>query len=83
MPEVARYEPRLALDGGADGYDAYRALLPQLRDSLTADGIAVLELGHGQADTASALAHSCGFATSIRLDLAGICRVMVLSRGVG
>ncbi len=81
MPEVARYEPRLALEGGADGYDAYRNLLPRLRDSLAADGIAVLELGQGQADTVSALAHACGFATSIRLDLAGIGRAIVLSRG--
>ena len=30
MPEVAHYEPRRALDGGSDGYDAYRSILPNL-----------------------------------------------------
>ena len=48
MPDVALYEPRSALDGGADGLAAYRGLVPNLRGLLASDGIAVLELGVGQ-----------------------------------
>ena len=48
MPEVARYEPRRALDGGADGLDAYRAIAAALPSLLRSGGIAVLELGIGQ-----------------------------------
>ena len=50
MPEVAHYEPRRALDGGSDGYDAYRSILPSLGAALAADGTAILEVGAGQAD---------------------------------
>ena len=49
MPEVARHEPRRALDGGPDGLDAYRALLRRLPSLLNPGGVAVLELGAGQA----------------------------------
>ena len=49
MPEVADHEPRSALDGGADGYDAYRAIIADLNNCLTPAGVAVLELGQGQA----------------------------------
>ena len=82
MPEVARYEPRRALDGGSDGYDAYRSILPNLGDALAADGTAVLEVGVGQAATVSALARERGFAASTRRDLAGIARAIVLSRRI-
>jgi release factor glutamine methyltransferase len=80
MPEVARHEPRRALDGGADGCDAYRAILGDLPDRLLPGGIAILELGAGQAADVSSLARQAGFATSLHLDLAGIPRALVLSR---
>jgi release factor glutamine methyltransferase len=48
-PEVSRHEPRAALDGGADGLDAYRALAGLVPRLLRAGGHAVLELGAGQA----------------------------------
>jgi len=54
-PEVSRYEPRLALDGGADGLDAYRALLPDLRRLLRADGFAALEIAPTQGGAVEAL----------------------------
>lgn len=47
-PEVARYEPQLALDGGADGLDAYRALAPIIARRLVLGGVAALEIGLGQ-----------------------------------
>jgi release factor glutamine methyltransferase len=80
MPEVARHEPRRALDGGTDGYDAYRTILPRLNDLLGPDGIAILELGHEQANYVRCLAREAGFASSLRVDLAEISRAIVLSR---
>jgi release factor glutamine methyltransferase len=80
MPEVARHEPRRALDGGNDGYDAYRTILPDLDRLLEPNGIAILELGHGQANYVSHLAGKAGFDTSLRVDLAEIPRAIALSR---
>jgi len=79
MPEVAHHEPRRALDGGADGFDAYRAIVPRLAHHLEPDGAAVLELGVGQANYVAGLARNAGLAVSLRLDLAEISRAMVLT----
>jgi release factor glutamine methyltransferase len=46
--EVREHDPRLALDGGADGLDAYRALIPQSAAALAAGGALVVEAGQGQ-----------------------------------
>jgi release factor glutamine methyltransferase len=56
MPEVSRYEPRLALDGGPDGLDLYRRLLPQLAVALAKPGLAVLECDPRQAEELNMLA---------------------------
>ena len=80
MPEVWRYEPRRALDGGADGLDAYRGILLALPALLATDGGAVLELGIGQGPDVAALARSVGFTTRFHPDLAGIDRAIVLQR---
>jgi release factor glutamine methyltransferase len=80
MPEVARFEPTSALDGGPDGLDAYRRILPALPGSLTAGGIAVVELGQCQAEAVVGLALDVGFTTAMRADLAGIPRAMLLTR---
>jgi release factor glutamine methyltransferase len=79
MPEVADHEPRLALDGGQDGYDAYRTLLPQLVHHLGPQGTAILELGLGQANYVVELAQEVGLNGSLRLDLAEIPRAIVLN----
>jgi release factor glutamine methyltransferase len=79
MPEVARYEPKQALDGGGDGYDAYRAILPNLKHSLESGGSAILELGQGQAKYVFDLAREVGLDASLRLDLAQIPRTIVLT----
>ncbi|WP_428487291.1 peptide chain release factor N(5)-glutamine methyltransferase [Rhodopila sp.] len=81
MPEVALYEPRLALEGGADGYDAYRTLMPRLRQALASGGAAILELGVGQADVMRVLARSHGFRVEFWTDLGGIVRACVLTLG--
>jgi len=80
MPEVALCEPRLALDGGPDGLAAYRCLIPGLDRLLTVHGVAVLEVGEGQADPVSALGREVGFAVATRRDLTGIARAVVLNR---
>lgn len=81
MPEVRKYDPFIALFGGADGLDAYRALLPQAYRHLDAEGLLLLELGAGQADAVEALAVDAGFKmVERRADLAGIQRVLILSK---
>ncbi|HYD72835.1 MAG TPA: peptide chain release factor N(5)-glutamine methyltransferase [Candidatus Binatia bacterium] len=76
-PEVARFEPRLALDGGADGLDAYRAIIPRLPRLLRPGGLFALEVGKGQAEAVTALAQVHGLSTEPpRRDLAGIPRVV-------
>jgi release factor glutamine methyltransferase len=79
MPEVARHEPRAALDGGVDGYDAYRAIVPRLRHHLTLHGAAVLELGQGQASYVVGCARKAGLTASVHLDLGKIPRAIVLT----
>jgi len=77
QPEVARFEPRLALDGGADGLDAYRRLMPHLARLGKAGALVALEVGQGQADAVARLLGATGFAeTGSRRDLGGIDRVV-------
>lgn len=79
MPEVAGHEPALALDGGPDGLDAYRAILAQLPRLLAPGGLAVLELGQGQAEAVGALARAAGLGVlGCRNDLGGIPRALLL-----
>jgi release factor glutamine methyltransferase len=76
-PEVARFEPRLALDGGADGLNAYRAICARLPRLLRPGGAFALEVGVGQAVAVSALARAAGLSTEPpRRDLAGVPRVV-------
>ena len=48
-PEISRYEPRLALDGGPDGLDFYRRIAEGVSGRLTGRGFVALEVGDGQA----------------------------------
>jgi release factor glutamine methyltransferase len=81
MPEVTRYEPRGALDGGLDGFAAYRRLLPGLPRLLHPEGVAVLELGAGQLTPVAELALRAGLRVAARPDLRGIPRALILRRG--
>lgn len=79
MPEVARYEPASALDGGADGLAAYRLILSDLPRLLAPGGLAVLELGEGQGPAVSVLARAEGLLVAgQKADLAGIDRALIL-----
>lgn len=77
-----RLEPRLALDGGADGLDAYRALLGAAAEHLETDGRLVLEHGAEQRPALVALASQHGWRiAAAHDDLAGRARVLVLEAG--
>lgn len=47
--EVRNFEPRVALDGGADGLEFYRRLADEVKSYLLTDGMLILECGEGQA----------------------------------
>ncbi len=79
MPEVAQHEPASALDGGADGLDAYRRLAEALPGLLAPGGLAVLELGIGQRPAVEALALRHGLRPAgCRPDLGGMERALLL-----
>jgi release factor glutamine methyltransferase len=81
-PEVAFHDPRRALDGGPDGLESYRVLVPETARLLRKGGLAAFELGAGQAQPVAALMRYAGLVTSeIRRDLAGSERCLVVRHG--
>jgi release factor glutamine methyltransferase len=81
-PEVARYDPARALDGGADGLDAYRTIVAALPFLLRDGGTAAFEVGDGQADDVLGLLATADFeALECVRDLSGVARC-VLARAV-
>ncbi len=84
-PEVSAFEPRLALDGGADGLQAYRILARQLPRLLSRHGAAFLEVGDGQADPVAGLMEAGGdlSVVAVRQDLSGVSRCLAVTRDDG
>ena len=83
-PEVAAYEPRLALSGGADGLAAYRRLVPQAAGLLAPGGLVALEVGLGQAETVAGLLTDAGLCTIGKArDLAGLDRCLLARKQPG
>ncbi len=77
QPEVRDFEPLLALDGGPDGLDCYRALVPTAAGQLTAHGWLVVEIGIGQGLVVQELFALAGFSAIFTAkDPAGIVRVV-------
>ena len=77
-PEVALYDPCLALDGGADGLGAYRALVVDLARLLQPGAVLVIEVGFSQAPAVAAMLRASGMAIEgCERDLAGIARCVV------
>ena len=76
--EVKKFEPRLALDGGKDGMDSYKSILPNIIDILKPEGKIFLEIGHNQQNLINKIANKCEliFKDSNK-DLSGIIRVLV------
>ena len=80
-PEVREYDPALALDGGADGLDAYRAIAAQAPGLLADGGRLIVELGAGQEPAVRALFTKAGLEAGVaRPDLAGIPRALSAKR---
>lgn len=82
LPRAARFEPRLALDGGPDGLTAIGRLLDSLPSSLAEGGTALLEIGGDQGGAiADEVARRLpGWSCSVELDLARLPRVARLGR---
>ena len=59
--EVKKYDPRIALDGGADGLDFYRRITEQARKRLNSNGVLMFELGVGQAQAVRKILKDNGF----------------------
>lgn len=76
------WEPRAALDGGRDGLDLIRRLLSRLPERLATGGVALLEIGAGQADAVRELAGALPMSAVIETvpDLSGIERVVRIAR---
>ncbi|SFF78531.1 release factor glutamine methyltransferase [Novosphingobium sp. CF614] len=78
---VRDHEPHGALFAGPEGLDAYRVLVPQLPALLAPGGVAVVEIGHRQAEPVGAIGAAAGLAAHLHRDLAGRPRVLVFSAG--
>lgn len=77
-PEVALHEPGIAIDGGPDGLDCYRRIVPGLARHLSPGGVVVLEHGPNQGSHIVSLASPCGLGMVVSArDLAGRRRVLV------
>jgi len=61
QPEVREYEPMTALDGGADGLDYYRTIIPAAPEHLVPGGWLLVEVGIGQAEAVQEMFASAGF----------------------
>ncbi len=80
--EVSRWEPRTALDGGADGFDFYRRIANQAWPNLISDGAVVLEIGADTGDAVAKLFNGTGRYASAKIfqDYAGRDRVIVAQK---
>ncbi len=75
---MARFDPRLALAGGPDGLDAYRAIVEQLPDLLNRGGHVVFEVGAGQAKAVAGMISAAGITLiGTRRDLSGVERAVI------
>jgi len=79
--EIRDWEPAEALDGGEDGLDYYRIIIPEARNYLKGYGCLMLELGISQADAVKQMAENAGFQNiSLIKDYAGIERILILKK---
>ena len=77
MPEVRKFEPMGALDGGEDGLEFYRKIITDAPNHLNPGGILCFEIGYNQGESVSSLMRERGFAqVEIKKDIAGNDRVV-------
>jgi release factor glutamine methyltransferase len=79
-PEIAFYEPRIALDGGKDGLDSLRVIINQAPSFLKPAGYLILEIGYDQKQKISNIVNNCGKYESVHIvkDYGGHDRVAVM-----
>ena len=82
-PTVRDHEPAGALFAGPDGLDDYRVLVPQLPGLLAEQGVALVEIGHTQAEAVAAIGMSAGLSARLHLDLAERPRVLEFKKALG
>lgn len=80
MPSVMAHEPHGALFSGPEGLDDYRILIPQLPGLLAPGGVALVEIGHTQAEAVTALAEAAGLAVTLHRDLGDRPRALEMRR---
>ena len=79
-PEIA-WEPRCALDGGADGLDGFHAVMDGAARLLAVDGVAAFEIGDGQARAVGDPMRAAGFGGVVEhRDLSGAVRCLSVRR---
>jgi release factor glutamine methyltransferase len=66
-PDIKNFEPRLALDGGPDGLDFYRTVIPHMHSYLKAGGFVALEIGADQGQAVAELFAEAGNYSSVRI----------------
>jgi len=74
--DVHDYEPHLALDGGNDGLNFYRAIVNNISFSLKKGGLLAFEVGCGLAPAVKELMETCFDRVTVEKDIAGIDRVV-------
>ncbi|MDD4615822.1 MAG: peptide chain release factor N(5)-glutamine methyltransferase [Alphaproteobacteria bacterium] len=81
QPAVRNYDPILALEGGEDGLDPYRTVIPSLPRLLKSGGFAGIELGDGQTNEVGRMLKQSGFTDiSLYADFRGFERVFVVRK---
>lgn len=77
-PSVKNYEPHMALDGGEDGLDFYRAILQNFTPALKPGGYVCFEFGMGQQDAVCAILESHEYQViQLREDVRGVVRAVM------
>jgi release factor glutamine methyltransferase len=77
-PGVAEHEPGEALFAGPDGLDDYRLLAPEVGRLLASGGLAAIEIGYNQGDSAAVLFADAGLKPSLARDLGGRPRALLI-----
>ena len=80
LQQEVQFEPRAALDGGADGLLFYRTILEKWRELLKENGIILFEIGYDQKEALCTLAAQYGYTCAVKKDFGGNDRVCILTK---
>ncbi|MCM1055591.1 MAG: peptide chain release factor N(5)-glutamine methyltransferase [Bacteroides sp.] len=83
LQKEVRREPEIALFGGADGLDFYRAIFGRWKNRLKKNGGFIVETGDGQAETVRGFMEKEGFSCEIVRDYGGIERIVAGKKTIG